>query len=85
MIIPKPDPVPEKPKKDGAGLAAVSRAAQAEVSPAVERTFQSASVPARVIFETDAGLVERLDAEWHRRKLKSRSETIRVLLGEALR
>ncbi len=29
-------------------------------------------------------LLPRIDEEWHRRKLKSRSETIRVLLGEAL-
>jgi len=30
-------------------------------------------------------LLPRIDEEWHRRKLKSRSETIRVLLGEALK
>ena len=29
-------------------------------------------------------LAARIDAEWHRRGLRSRSETIRVLLGEAL-
>ena len=30
-------------------------------------------------------LLPRIDEEWHRRKLKSRSETIRVLLAEALK
>jgi hypothetical protein len=30
-------------------------------------------------------MLERIEDEWHRRKLKSRSETIRVLLGEALK
>lgn len=30
-------------------------------------------------------LLPRIDAEWHERKLKSRSETIRVLLKEALK
>lgn len=30
-------------------------------------------------------LAERIDAEWHKRKLKSRSATIRALLEEALK
>jgi len=43
------------------------------------------AVPTRLIFEASEEFVSKLDAEWHRRKLKSRSETIRVLLGEALK
>jgi len=39
----------------------------------------------RIIFEASEVFVSKLDAEWHRRRLKSRSETIRVLLGEALK
>lgn len=42
-------------------------------------------MPERLIFPAPPGLVQRLDDEWHRRRLKSRSETIRVLLEEALK
>lgn len=39
----------------------------------------------RLIFPASPDLVRRLDDEWHRRKLRSRAETIRVLLEEALK
>ena len=38
----------------------------------------------RLIFPVSRVFVGRLDEEWHRRKLASRSETIRVLLEEVL-
>ena len=38
-----------------------------------------------IILMLPRSLADRIDAEWHKRKLGSRSETIRVLLAEALR
>ncbi len=38
----------------------------------------------RIITPMDEALVEQLDREWHKRRLPSRSETIRVLLKEAM-
>lgn len=38
----------------------------------------------RLIFPAPKKMAKAIDEEWHRRKLKSRSETIRVLLREAL-
>lgn len=40
--------------------------------------------PVRLIFPCTPEFHARIDAEWHRRGLMSRSETIRVLLEEAL-
>ena len=39
----------------------------------------------RLIFPCPKLLADRITAEWHRRKLASKSETIRELLGEALK
>lgn len=38
----------------------------------------------RLIFPCTKGLADRITAEWHHRKLGSKSETIRVLLEKAL-
>ncbi len=38
----------------------------------------------RIITPMDEALIDQLDREWHKRRLSSRSETIRVLLREAM-
>ena len=40
--------------------------------------------PERLTIPCDEKLVERIDREWHKRRLPSRSATIRALLAEAL-
>jgi hypothetical protein len=39
----------------------------------------------RIIVWLEAGLVDRLDAKWHERRLSSRADTIRALLEEGLK
>ena len=40
---------------------------------------------ASIFLKLDSPLLAQIDIQWHLRQLKSRSETIRVLLAEALR
>lgn len=86
MIKIKPDPEPERPKPREVPK---PEAPKGEVpiapGPAVGKAVAQDAKSERLIFPASPDLVQRLDDEWHRRKLKSRAETIRVLLEEALK
>lgn len=59
-------------------------AAEKEAAREVRRDAAGVS-PKRIILTMPEDLTKRLDAEWHRRLLTSRAETIRALLDEALK
>ena len=61
------------------------RKALVEVAPQVRVKSRPGVRYVPVTFSSDEELERRIDAEWHKRGLRSRSETIRVLLAEALK
>lgn len=90
---PKTDPLDPLGSQDPLAVAAASPKKAAAPPPISARALDDiitvtavgdAPGSVRLIFPASQALADRIDAEWHRRKANSRSETIRVLLGEAL-
>lgn len=77
-----PDAGPDRdgtgPKDDG-----MAKRAQKTASKKPAGTEKGETL-VRLIFPAPASLKDRIEAEWHKRKLKSLSATIRALLEEAL-
>lgn len=44
----------------------------------------NSEAPVLLLISIPRALVEKIEAEWHRRKLSSRAATVRALLQEAL-
>ena len=85
--------VPERPLAQDAGLAGDGARSKDDRSMAKRTQRTAAQKPARaaegeetvrLIFPAPKSLADQIEAEWHKRKLKSLSATIRALLEEAL-
>lgn len=66
-------------------IKAVEKTVRVKVDDTPEVALAKALGVGSILLRLEADLMSRIDEEWHRRKLKSRSETIRVLLREALK
>lgn len=73
---------PRKFKAKGGGISAPAKLAEAI---AEVRELEEDGPPVRLIFPCPKALAAQIDEEWRKRKLMSRSATIRVLLAEALK
>ena len=74
-----------KKAKELATLKKPSKNVRRETIAQVTKAVRDLEDTVRLIFPCPKSMKALIDGEWHKRKLGSRSETIRVLLAEALR